>query len=76
MQPGVAGLLRVNNGPELATAAHLTGVADLPAHFSVKRRAVKNDRRLVLHADDFEDLGQRFQLVVADELGGCGGLNL
>ena len=76
MQPGVASFLGVGNGPKLTTAAHLAGVADLAAHLGIERRGVEDDGGLVLHADDFEDFGRRLQFVVADELGGRGGLDL
>ena len=55
---------------------NFAGVADLAAHLGVKRRDVEDDGGLVFHGDDFEDVGRRLQLVVADKLGGRGGLDL
>ncbi len=76
MQPGIAGFLSVGDAPKLAAVFEFAGVADLAAHFGVEGRGVENNGGLVLHADDFEHLGGRLQLVVADELGGRGGLDL
>jgi len=67
MEPGVAGLLGVGDAPELAAVAEFAGIPNLTAHFGVAGAGVKDDRRLVLEADDFEHLGGCFELVVADE---------
>ena len=76
MERGVARLLRVRDAPELAAVFQFAGVADLAAHFGVERRGVEDNGGLVLYGDDFEDFGGRLQFVVADELGGRGGLDL
>ena len=76
MQPRVAGLLCVGDAPELAAVFQFAGVADLAAHLGVAGAGVEDDGGLVLERHDFEHLGRRFQLVVADKLRGRGGLDL
>jgi hypothetical protein len=76
VQPSVAALLRIGDAPELAAAGQFAGVADLTPHLGVTGARVENDGGLVLERRDLDNLGRRFQFVVADELRGRSGFEL
>jgi hypothetical protein len=76
VQDGVAGLLGVDDAPELAGTGEFAGVADLAAHLGVADGVVEDDDGLVLELDDFLDVGAGVVVVVAEEVGGCLGLDL
>ena len=57
MEEGVAGFLSIDNAPDFSAGLNFAGVADLPAHFRVKRRSVKGDGGLVFDIDSGQDGG-------------------
>src|SRR3954469_24731850 len=67
MEESVAGLLGVDEAPEISGAGDFAGVANLAAHFGVKRRDVENDSGFVFDGDDFLDSSIGLEFVEADE---------
>src|SRR6476659_3444573 len=67
VQPNVAGFLRIENVPELASAAHFPRVPDLTTHFRVAGRSVENHGVFLFDADYIKDVRFGLKLVVADE---------
>src|SRR5213076_2656516 len=68
MKPGLAALLSIGNPEEIASNEKAPSIANLAAHFGVKRRSIKDDRGPVVDPDYFEYSGWHLQFVVANEL--------